>query len=197
MFLQGQGSLIEVKIADFGLSALVRIGEDGYDVEESSKRKKYKGLTEMWGTKEYFAPELIDQAYGPQADLWALGCILFEMLCGHQGALSKSHSLPSFVSAFLSVSAFVYLTGSFSASIYLVDRICSQHPNPLFLCSRPSPLPKRFLSARGTTKTPSTEEYRRENTTSRGKPSHFPSLMLTAFLPVRLALHVSSSLSLT
>jgi serine/threonine protein kinase len=74
-----------VKIADFGLSALVRIGEDGYDVEESSKRKKYRGLTEMWGTKEYFAPELIDQAYGPQADLWALGCILFEMLCGHQG----------------------------------------------------------------------------------------------------------------
>ena len=74
-----------MKIADFGLSALVRIGEDGYDVEESSKRKKYRGLTEMWGTKEYFAPELIDQAYGPQADLWALGCILFEMLCGHQG----------------------------------------------------------------------------------------------------------------
>jgi serine/threonine protein kinase len=90
-YLQGQGSLIEVKIADFGLSALVRIGEDGYDVEESSKRKKYKGLTEMWGTKEYFAPELIDQAYGPQADLWALGCILFEMLCGHQGTQSKSH----------------------------------------------------------------------------------------------------------
>jgi serine/threonine protein kinase len=89
-YLQGQGSLIEVKIADFGLSALVRIGEDGYDVEESSKRKKYKGLTEMWGTKEYFAPELIDQAYGPQADLWALGCILFEMLCGHQGTPSRS-----------------------------------------------------------------------------------------------------------
>ena len=87
---QGVGSLIEVKIADFGLSALVRIGEDGYDVEESSKRKKYKGLTEMWGTKEYFAPELIDQAYGPQADLWALGCILFEMLCGHQGWHSRA-----------------------------------------------------------------------------------------------------------
>ena len=44
---KGVGSLIEVKIADFGLSALVRIGEDGYDVEESSKRKKYKGLTEV------------------------------------------------------------------------------------------------------------------------------------------------------
>ena len=118
----------------------VRIGEDGYDMQQSGKRKHYKALTEMWGTKEYFAPELIDQTYGPQvthtplslalppppylpplvyppppldnympfthptthssrssltrsrpsldylsqADLWALGCILFEMLCGHQ-----------------------------------------------------------------------------------------------------------------
>ncbi len=80
----GSGPSIDIKIADFGLSALVRIGEDGYDLNESSKRKHYKLLTEMWGTKEYFAPELIDQSYGPQSDLWALGCILYEMLCGHQ-----------------------------------------------------------------------------------------------------------------
>lgn len=38
----------------------------------------------MWGTKEYFAPELVEQAYGPQADVWACGCILYEMLCGYQ-----------------------------------------------------------------------------------------------------------------
>ena len=36
----------------------------------------------MWGTKEYFAPELIRRAYGPQADLWAVGCIVYEMLSG-------------------------------------------------------------------------------------------------------------------
>ncbi|KAJ1428571.1 kinase-like domain-containing protein [Ochromonadaceae sp. CCMP2298] len=47
-----------VKIADFGLSALVRLDEDGYDAEESSKRKAYTHLTEMWGTVEYFAPEV-------------------------------------------------------------------------------------------------------------------------------------------
>ena len=36
----------------------------------------------MWGTKEYFAPELIEGAYGPQADMWSIGCIMYEMLIG-------------------------------------------------------------------------------------------------------------------
>jgi len=56
----------------------------GYDPGESSKRKKFHGLEDMWGTKEYFAPELIQKAYGPQADVWAVGCLLYEILCGHQ-----------------------------------------------------------------------------------------------------------------
>jgi len=71
-----------IKLADFGLSALVRLGESGYDPDESKKRKSYRELHEMWGTREYFAPEIINQAYGPQADVWAVGCILFEILCG-------------------------------------------------------------------------------------------------------------------
>jgi hypothetical protein len=36
-----------MKIADFGLSALVRIDELGYDAEESGKRKNYKELKEV------------------------------------------------------------------------------------------------------------------------------------------------------
>jgi len=84
VLLSGVGGKYEVKIADFGLSALIRLGENGYDPEESAKRKRFKGLQEMWGTKEYFAPEVIDQAYGPQADVWALGCILHEMMTGQQ-----------------------------------------------------------------------------------------------------------------
>ena len=36
-----------MKIADFGLSALVRIGEDGYHNSKSSRRKLYTGLHEV------------------------------------------------------------------------------------------------------------------------------------------------------
>lgn len=49
----------------------------------------------MWGTKEYFAPEVVDQAYGPQADVWALGCVLFEMLVGEQAFPVKEHDTES------------------------------------------------------------------------------------------------------
>ena len=74
--------LPECKLADFGLSALVRLGEEGYDPEESSKRKAYTGLHDQWGTKNYFAPELIDLKYGPQSDMWSTGCVVYEMLVG-------------------------------------------------------------------------------------------------------------------
>ena len=70
-----------VKITDFGLSALVKVGMQGYH-QESCKRKDYTGCTEMWGTPTHYAPELIDRAYGPQADMWSLGCVIYEMLTG-------------------------------------------------------------------------------------------------------------------
>ena len=49
----------------------------------------------MWGTKEYFAPEVVDQNYGPQADVWALGCVLFEMLSGEQAFPVREHDTES------------------------------------------------------------------------------------------------------
>lgn len=88
--LLSDSTTCDIKIADFGLSALVRLG-DRYDAEESNKRKQFKDLKEMWGTKEYFAPELIGQAYGPQADVWAVGCVLYEMLCGLQAFGIREH----------------------------------------------------------------------------------------------------------
>lgn len=77
-------SVYEVRIADFGLSAIVRLGENGYDVTRSSKRKLYTDLHEPWGTAEYEAPELLTGNYGPQVDLWATGCIMYEMMSGRK-----------------------------------------------------------------------------------------------------------------
>jgi calcium/calmodulin-dependent protein kinase IV len=72
-----------VKIADFGLSALLRPGKDGYS-NDSTKRKTFNGLKQQWGTPTHYAPELIACAYGPQADLWSLGCMTFEMMTGYE-----------------------------------------------------------------------------------------------------------------
>lgn len=77
---------ISVKVADFGLSAL--LPEDkpsktlSFFSSPAQQAKNDKRLKDLWGTTEYFAPEVYDRHYGRQADVWALGCILYEMLTG-------------------------------------------------------------------------------------------------------------------
>ena len=56
----------------------------GYEGNIAAKRKAFSGLTQMWGTPTHYAPELIDRAYGPQADMWSLGCVIYEMLTGKE-----------------------------------------------------------------------------------------------------------------
>lgn len=78
-------SNILVKVTDFGLSALLseEMPVSAWSMfSASTASKRDKRLSEMWGTTEYFAPEVYDRRYGRQADVWALGCILFEMLTG-------------------------------------------------------------------------------------------------------------------
>jgi serine/threonine protein kinase len=77
---------IQLKIADFGLSAILATKRTN---ENSKSLKSMKSLKEMWGTVEYFAPEVYHRSYGYQADLWALGCILYEMLVGEVAFPSK------------------------------------------------------------------------------------------------------------
>jgi serine/threonine protein kinase len=71
----------EVKIADFGLSTM--IGVHDYQVL-AGNLKQCNILTDVWGTREYFAPELIDRHYGFQVDIWSCGCILYELVIGKQ-----------------------------------------------------------------------------------------------------------------
>mmetsp|Transcript_37156 Transcript_37156/g.58503 ORF Transcript_37156/g.58503 Transcript_37156/m.58503 type:complete len:743 (-) Transcript_37156:1309-3537(-) len=58
-----------VKLTDFGLSKIMR--------------GKRKFLHSRCGTPAYAAPELVEgKPYGPKVDMWAVGCLMYVMLCG-------------------------------------------------------------------------------------------------------------------
>ncbi|KAF9057736.1 kinase-like domain-containing protein, partial [Panaeolus papilionaceus] len=63
----GGGGIGRVKIADFGLSKVV------WDEETKTP----------CGTVGYTAPEIVkDERYSKSVDMWALGCVLYTLLCG-------------------------------------------------------------------------------------------------------------------
>jgi len=75
---------LHIKIADFGLSAL---GAQGEGVSS----------TKLCGTPDYLAPEMAtlarhmsNKAYGPKVDVWAIGVILYIMICGYPPFYSES-----------------------------------------------------------------------------------------------------------
>ncbi|RDA90287.1 hypothetical protein CP533_1493 [Ophiocordyceps camponoti-saundersi (nom. inval.)] len=64
---QGAGGIGEIKIADFGLSKIVWESQT---------------MTPC-GTVGYTAPEIVkDERYSKSVDMWALGCVLYTLLCG-------------------------------------------------------------------------------------------------------------------
>ncbi|KAL8697134.1 MAG: hypothetical protein Q9224_002456 [Gallowayella concinna] len=71
---------MNVKIGDFGLAAvLVSPGE-----HEGSYTKAMSRRTTLCGTPNYIAPEILDKSKGGhdlKVDIWALGCIIYAMLC--------------------------------------------------------------------------------------------------------------------
>lgn len=67
IFGQGAGGIGEIKIADFGLSKIVWENQT---------------MTPC-GTVGYTAPEIVkDERYSKSVDMWALGCVLYTLLCG-------------------------------------------------------------------------------------------------------------------
>ena len=63
----GGGGIGRVKLADFGLSKVV------WDEQTMTP----------CGTVGYTAPEIVkDERYSKSVDMWALGCVLYTLLCG-------------------------------------------------------------------------------------------------------------------
>lgn len=63
----GGGGIGRVKIADFGLSKVI------WDKQTATP----------CGTVGYTAPEIVrDERYSKAVDMWALGCVLYTLLCG-------------------------------------------------------------------------------------------------------------------
>ncbi|ODV90767.1 hypothetical protein CANCADRAFT_110668 [Tortispora caseinolytica NRRL Y-17796] len=63
----GGGTIGVVKVADFGLSKVI------WDLQTMTP----------CGTVGYTAPEIVrDEKYSKAVDMWALGCVLYTMLCG-------------------------------------------------------------------------------------------------------------------
>jgi len=68
-----------VQLCDFGF--VERLGDSG--------KVKYTG---MRGTSGYFSPEMVaEQAYGAGVDVFALGCIVFQLLAGYEAFDPPSH----------------------------------------------------------------------------------------------------------
>lgn len=63
----GAGTIGKIKIADFGLSKVI------WDSQTMTP----------CGTVGYTAPEIVkDERYSKSVDMWALGCVLYTLLCG-------------------------------------------------------------------------------------------------------------------
>jgi len=74
----GGGGIGRVKLADFGLSKIVWNEET---------------MTPC-GTVGYTAPEIVkDERYSSSVDMWALGCVLYTLLCGFPPFYDESISV--------------------------------------------------------------------------------------------------------
>ncbi|KAL2018786.1 hypothetical protein VTK56DRAFT_414 [Thermocarpiscus australiensis] len=77
---------MHVKITDFGTAKLLPDPRDPRPPEETSRQGSSQGdqgNASFVGTAEYVSPELLtDKSAGKPSDIWAFGCIIYQLLAG-------------------------------------------------------------------------------------------------------------------
>jgi len=80
---EGTSSDRRVKVLDFGL-ATTGIGDHAIDAQQVSMTLERTEPGRILGTPAYMSPEQArGQVVDKRTDIWAFGCVLFEMLTGH------------------------------------------------------------------------------------------------------------------
>lgn len=98
IMVKGGYSATDIKITDFGIAKMaeeeIAFAVDGGD-------KTITGSKTMIGALPYMAPEMIEnpRAAGAPSDVWAVGALLFEMLCGEKPYGTGLRAVPNILKA--------------------------------------------------------------------------------------------------
>jgi len=125
-------SINRLRVTDFGLVKMVNDGASSVQEPATESIKRHQAqFTQNAGTSGYMAPEQVEgKSVGVYTDVYALGCILHEMLTLQRGSLHPiSRALPKPIHEFISCCLAAYPKDrpqSWTEVIVSLEELCAQ-----------------------------------------------------------------------
>ena len=98
IMVTGDYSVVELKVTDFGIAKMA--GEELKEAVEGGEASMTMSQTAV-GALPYMAPEAIERPLdvGPPADIWSIGAILYQLLCGEYPFGQGLKAVPQIIAA--------------------------------------------------------------------------------------------------